>query len=117
MEREAEERVKTLLIEARGELKRGAGNESRRTRQEAESLVWKSLRGHPNRDEVTLDEIARIDLVRNSQYIYNNAPNDRTVERTYTDMEPEKGLNYYYFRIQQDSGEVAWTSPIWVNYE
>jgi hypothetical protein len=63
------------------------------------------------------DVIAKVDLVRNNKYIYTTVRDAPVVEIKYTDMEPEQGLNYYYFRIQQDDGEVAWASPLWVHYE
>ena len=59
--------------------------------------------------------IARIDLVKNGRYVFNSAPDDRDVEIEYVDREPRTGLNYYYFRVQQENGEVAWASPIWMN--
>ena len=62
--------------------------------------------------------IARIDLVRNNEYIYNVEPGEAAYElKQYVDMEPEAGTNLYYFRILQASGEVAWSSPIWINYK
>ena len=68
-----------------------------------------SVRGTANVD--------RVDLIRNAKYIYASSPGKSEVDVTYTDMEPEKGLNYYYFRLVQADGEVAWASPIWVNFE
>jgi hypothetical protein len=59
--------------------------------------------------------ILRVDLIRNNQYIYNSAPEKRDVEINYVDMEAKAGLNYYYFRIVQEDGQVAWASPLWVN--
>ena len=61
--------------------------------------------------------IDRVDLVRNNRYIYATSPRKREIELKYTDMEPAAGLNYYYFRILQDDGEVAWASPVWINYK
>lgn len=63
------------------------------------------------------DKISRIDLVRNNAYIYTTSPPGEQAEISYVDMEPKSGLNYYYFRIQQDDGEVAWASPVWIHYE
>ena len=60
--------------------------------------------------------VGRVDLVKNGKYIYTTSPNDSDVEIEYVDREPRSGLNYYYFRVQQEDGEIAWASPIWVNY-
>jgi hypothetical protein len=61
--------------------------------------------------------IARIDLVRNNAYIYTTSPLKPTAAVKYVDMEPKAGLNYYYFRILQEDGQVAWASPVWLNYK
>ena len=63
------------------------------------------------------EKIARIDLVRNAAYLYTTSPLKAEATVNYVDMEPEAGENMYYFRIQQDDGQVAWSSPIWVKYE
>ena len=63
------------------------------------------------------EAIARVDLVRNNRYVYTTSPLQESIEVRFVDMEPEEGLNYYYFRIQQEDGQIAWASPIWVNYE
>lgn len=60
-------------------------------------------------------KIAKVDLVRNNKYIYSGEPKEATVNFKYTDMQPEAGTNLYYFRLVQDNGEVAWSSPMWVN--
>jgi hypothetical protein len=75
-----------------------------------------------SRPELTLKvqgtgAIDRVDLVRNNRYIYATTPHKQNVELKYTDMEPESGLNYYYFRVLQENGELAWASPVWINYQ
>jgi hypothetical protein len=62
-------------------------------------------------------KIGRIDLVRNNQYIYTSSPLKESVSLKYTDREPKVGLNYYYFRVLQDDGQVAWASPVWIHYK
>jgi hypothetical protein len=56
-------------------------------------------------------------LIRNNEYIYTTAPNKSDIELKYTDMAPKLGTNLYYFRLVQEDGEVAWSSPIWVNIQ
>ena len=31
------------------------------------------------------------------------------------DASPEPGRNYYYLRVSQLNGQLAWSSPIWVD--
>ena len=62
-------------------------------------------------------KVVKVDLIRNNQYVYTSKPNDREVDVKFTDMTPKSGTNLYYFRLLQEDGEVAWSSPIWVNYQ
>lgn len=39
------------------------------------------------------------------------------VKFSYTDTNPRKGENYYYLRVTQLNGQMAWSSPIWMNYK
>ena len=34
-----------------------------------------------------------------------------------TDREKSAGTSYYYLRIEQKDGQLAWSSPIWVTWE
>jgi hypothetical protein len=34
----------------------------------------------------------------------------------YVDREAPPGEHWYYVRIEQSDGELAWSSPIWVTY-
>ncbi len=61
-------------------------------------------------------KIARVDLIRNNEYVYSDEPGKQSFELKYVDMQPASGTNLYYFRLLQEDGEVAWSSPIWVNY-
>lgn len=62
-------------------------------------------------------KFSEVRLIRNNEYIYT-APADKVeVEVKFTDMAPKSGTNIYYFRLLQEDGEVAWSSPIWVNIQ
>jgi hypothetical protein len=56
-------------------------------------------------------------LIRNNEYIYSNEPDKANVAIKYVDMDPKPGPNMYYFRIVQEDGEVAWTSPVWIDVQ
>jgi hypothetical protein len=62
-------------------------------------------------------KIARVDLIRNHEYIYSREPADARVQIRHVDDAPRPGLSMYYFRLLQTDGEVAWTSPVWVKFE
>jgi hypothetical protein len=62
--------------------------------------------------------IRRLDVIRNEQYIYAVTPvGQTTVKFTYTDPHPARGENRYYVRLQQEDGNLAWSSPVWVQVE
>ncbi len=61
--------------------------------------------------------INKIDLIRSNQYIYSQAPHRQTAEFTYEDKDAKPGESYYYVRIQQADGQMAWSSPVWVKLE
>jgi hypothetical protein len=62
-------------------------------------------------------EIAQVDVIKNNQFIYTTNPGKRTVEFRYQDTKLDTGVSYYYVRAQQKDGQIAWSSPIWVNYK
>ena len=39
------------------------------------------------------------------------------VKFSYTDEKPKEGENYYYVRVTQLNGQIAWSSPIWMRYK
>ncbi|MBI3463997.1 MAG: hypothetical protein HY000_13205 [Planctomycetes bacterium] len=83
-----------------------------------EGMVWNAYaKGYRLELRATgTSKIVRVDLVRNNEYVYSADPGKESVELRYTDDHPKQGTNLYYFRLVQDDGEVAWCSPIWVNY-
>ncbi len=34
----------------------------------------------------------------------------------WTDPKPAEGRHHYYVRVQQVDGELAWSSPLWIEY-
>lgn len=63
--------------------------------------------------------IKQVDFIQNNKYIYRSAPPQgkrapAKYEVTYaTSIQP--GDYYYYVRVEQDDGQLAWSSPIWVH--
>jgi hypothetical protein len=65
--------------------------------------------------------IAKMHVVRDNKYIYSvEAGDDPTpnMKRTFTDTQAQPGkTSYYYVRIEQADGNLAWASPMWITYE
>ncbi|HEY3839002.1 MAG TPA: hypothetical protein VGL72_20655 [Bryobacteraceae bacterium] len=62
------------------------------------------------------DTIEAIHLIRDAQYIYKWSPNAKQADFQFSDAAAGKGQHWYYVRIEQKNGELAWSSPIWVKY-
>lgn len=58
--------------------------------------------------------IAAIDLIRNGEFVYSQHPLESEAEFTYTDRAPRAGENWYYVRVLQQDGNLAWSSPLWI---
>jgi hypothetical protein len=60
--------------------------------------------------------IARLDIIKDFRYAYTTEPRKQQVELHWTDDEQHSpGLSWYYVRVTQDDGELAWASPNWVH--
>ncbi len=82
-------------------------------------------------DEFTTDEppkidvevqgtapVAKLHIVRDNKYVYTVEPNKQQVKRSYTDTDATPGkTSYYYVRIEQADGNLAWASPMWITYK
>ncbi len=58
--------------------------------------------------------VALVEVIRNERVVYATRPNRPVVSVVYTDNDPPPSTAYYYVRVVQDDGEIAWGSPIWV---
>ena len=63
---------------------------------------------------VGTDRIKQLIIVKNQQIIYERRPNADSTTIRFQDKDFEPGSNYYYVRVLQNNGMVAWSSPIWV---
>jgi hypothetical protein len=62
--------------------------------------------------------IARVHVIRDNKYVYTTEPNKQIVNLRYTDVDAKKGkTSYYYVRIEQEDGNLAWASPMWITYK
>jgi hypothetical protein len=63
-------------------------------------------------------DVARVEVIRGNNLIYSVEPKRQNVTFEFTDKEAgkQKETAYYYVRVQQVDGQLAWSSPIWVNY-
>lgn len=79
------------------------------------SEITSSARRHVTGRVVGTDQIARIDVVRNNEDWKTLTPGTDDVAIDLVDDGPLAPDAYYYLRVTQADGEMAWASPVWVD--
>jgi hypothetical protein len=62
-------------------------------------------------------DLAKVEILRDSEVVATLKVNGRDCAEEWTDANPAAGTHYYYVRVQQKDGELAWTSPMWITRE
>jgi len=60
--------------------------------------------------------IDRIEVIKNNTFVHTVRPQGSTAAFEYRDTNISPGESYYYVRVEQTAGQLAWSSPIWVKY-
>ena len=60
--------------------------------------------------------VADVVLIRDNRVVYTRKPDASRVDFSFLETDPEPGTHFYYVRLQQADGHVAWSSPIWITY-
>jgi hypothetical protein len=63
--------------------------------------------------------LAKVDVLRNSEVVHTAKLDEKTLGETRFTWQdenppPTEKLNYYYVRVMQQNGQMAWSSPIWL---
>jgi hypothetical protein len=66
---------------------------------------------------VAAGPLRKIVVVRDNQYIYSKEPSGKTFDLTFREPALTAGKHYYYVRLEQQDRNMAWSSPIWVDYK
>jgi hypothetical protein len=66
---------------------------------------------------VACDNIDVIEIVRNGEPILGARGNGVFAQFLIQDPEPPQGESWYYVRVVQKDGNMAWSSPVWVNVD
>ncbi len=59
--------------------------------------------------------IRQIDVIRDQTFVHNRQNLGQETSFSFVDNEAEAGEHYYYVRVLQNDGNLAWSSPIWVS--
>jgi hypothetical protein len=60
--------------------------------------------------------LARVLILRDSDVLETIEPGKPEYEGKWTDPKPAAGTHYYYVRVEQADKELAWGSPLWIEY-
>ncbi len=60
------------------------------------------------------NEIESVEIIRNGEKIIERKADGVSVHYLLEDPQPQPGTSWYYARIVQKDGNMAWSSPIWV---
>ncbi len=58
--------------------------------------------------------IAKVEMLRDSEVVQTFKPQGKEIKSEWTDAAPAGQTHYYYLRVLQSDGEIAWGTPIWV---
>ena len=61
------------------------------------------------------DDLAKIDIIRDSKVLTSLKPQGQGFKTAWTDPQPLPGSHNYYIRVLQRNNEIAWSSPMWIN--
>ena len=70
--------------------------------------LWANIRG--------AGPLKQVVVVRDNQYIYSREPAGSEFELRFRDQSLGPGEHYYYVRVEQQDRNMAWSSPVWINY-
>jgi len=60
-------------------------------------------------------DLAQVAVVRDNSVIYETSADGPSLSSEYVDETRTEGTAFYYLRVVQADGEMAWASPIWVS--
>jgi hypothetical protein len=58
--------------------------------------------------------IKRVEVIKSNRIVYTAPGAGREMRFTFTDREKHSGEAWYYVRVEQQDGQLCWSSPIWV---
>jgi hypothetical protein len=63
---------------------------------------------------VGTNKLGKVEILRDSEVVATLPASGAECKGEWTDPQARSGTHYYYLRVQQADGELAWASPIWV---
>jgi hypothetical protein len=60
------------------------------------------------------NDVAKVSICRGGEWIDAQTPTSRAFDVRFVDEHPPAGPKWYYVRVEQADGEIAWSSPVWL---
>ncbi len=61
-------------------------------------------------------QIAKVEVIKDSEIVYTKEPKTQEARFEFAETAVNGQRHYYYVRVLQDDGMIAWSSPFFVNY-
>ena len=62
--------------------------------------------------------VAKLHVIRDNKYVFSTEPGTAEVNLRFADDDARPGqTHYYYIRVEQADGNLAWASPMWITYK
>jgi hypothetical protein len=62
--------------------------------------------------------VAKLHVIRDNKYVFSTEPGTAQIKLRYADDDARPGqTHYYYVRVEQADGNLAWASPMWITYK
>ncbi len=61
-------------------------------------------------------KLGKVEVIKDSNVVRTFEPDKSEFQGKWTDDKPAAGTHYYYVRVQQADGELAWGSPLWIDF-
>ena len=58
--------------------------------------------------------IKQFDIIKDKKFIYTSRPGIRRMDVDFSDAQSAPGVSWYYMRVLQEDGQLAWSSPVWI---
>jgi len=60
------------------------------------------------------NDVAKVSICRGGEWIHAATPTTRSFDVRFVDEKAPAGPKWYYVRVEQADGEIAWSSPVWL---
>jgi hypothetical protein len=61
--------------------------------------------------------VTRLHVIRDNRYVLTTSPGRPRIALRYSDEAARRGeTHYYYVRVEQADGNIAWASPLWITF-